>query len=99
MRNERCSRARNKLDRCASHERINLGNANGEEGGRNGGGEKKIGQRKIGARAGGKMFLARDIMDALHTTIMRFYSAIRIKHWKQQKLRGEGRAGGGGRAR
>lgn len=32
------------------------------------------------------MFLARDIMDALHTNIMRFYSAIHIKHWKQQKL-------------
>lgn len=34
----------------------------------------------------GKMFLARDIMDALRATIMRFYSAIHIKHWKQQKL-------------
>lgn len=33
------------------------------------------------------MFLAQDIMDALHTNIMRFYSAIHIKHWKQQKLR------------
>lgn len=44
------------------------------------------------------MFLAQDIMDALHTNIMRFYSAIHIKHWKQQKLRaGCGRGMGASR--
>lgn len=39
-----------------------------------------------------KMFLAWRIMDALRANIMRFYSAIHIKHRKQQKARLEGRS-------
>lgn len=39
-----------------------------------------------------KMFLAWRIMDALRANIMRFYSAIHIKHRKQQKARVEGRS-------
>lgn len=38
------------------------------------------------------MFLAWRIMDALRANIMRFYSAIHIKHRKQQKARVEGRS-------
>lgn len=38
------------------------------------------------------MFLAWCIMDALRANIMRFYSAIHIKHRKQQKARVEGRS-------
>lgn len=38
-----------------------------------------------------KMFLAWCIMDALRANIMRFYSAIHIKHRKQQKAGAEGR--------
>lgn len=41
-----------------------------------------------------KMFLAWYIMDALRANIMRFYSAIHIKHRKQQKA-----GGGGGKGR
>lgn len=36
------------------------------------------------------MFLAWCIMDALRANIMRFYSAIHIKHRKQQKAGAEG---------
>lgn len=41
------------------------------------------------------MFLAWCIMDALRANIMRFYSAIHIKHRKQQKAGMEGRGRGG----
>lgn len=62
------------------------------------GSEKKKEERRgeAGADTGGKkfervkMFLAWCIMDALRANIMRFYSAIHIKHRKQQKAGGSG---------
>lgn len=45
-----------------------------------------------------KMFLAWCIIDALRANIMRFYSAIHIKHRKQQKAGGRRKVGGRGRS-